>query len=166
MPISLFTYFQFYSVLCRDSKVDNFADFLFLLVIMRSCLLAEIRWSVCISKFHRSLCVSFSRTDAVLCIYHLLAWSNLIFLHIYQWITLPIQSCLDLYSFCANSLHSLIMWLIVSYLSLHSLIYPRFDMIGSLCCHWERLLLLFTYLLLWEFLTPVFRDGFFRGFEG
>ena len=27
--ISLFTFFQFYSVVCRDSKVDNFADFFF-----------------------------------------------------------------------------------------------------------------------------------------
>ena len=29
--ISLFTFFQFYSVVSRDSKVDNFADSLFLL---------------------------------------------------------------------------------------------------------------------------------------
>ena len=27
--ISIFTFFQSYSVVCRDSKVDNFADFLF-----------------------------------------------------------------------------------------------------------------------------------------
>ena len=32
-----------------------------MLIIIRSGLLAEIRWSVCISKSHRSLCVSFSR---------------------------------------------------------------------------------------------------------
>ena len=56
--ISLFTFFQFYSVECRDSKVDTFADFLFLLlIIIRFGLLAEIRWSVCIlllllSLFH------------------------------------------------------------------------------------------------------------------
>ena len=62
----------------------------FLLIIIRSGLQAEIRWSVCISKSHRSLCVSFSRTGAGLCIYHLLAWSNLNFLHISQWITLNI----------------------------------------------------------------------------
>ena len=82
----LFTFFQFYSVVCRGSKVDNFADFLFffLLIIIRSGLRAEIRWSVCISKSHRSLCVSFSWTGAGLCIYHLLAWSNLNFLHISQ----------------------------------------------------------------------------------
>ena len=71
--ISLFAFFQFYSVVCRDSKVDYFADFLFfflllLLIIIRSGLRAEIRWSVCISKSHRSLCVSFSRTGAGLCI--------------------------------------------------------------------------------------------------
>ena len=62
--ISLFTFFQFYSVVSWNSKVDNFADFLFffflLLIIIRSGLLAEIRWSVCMSKSHRSLCVSFS----------------------------------------------------------------------------------------------------------
>ena len=42
--ISLFTFFQFYTVVSRDSKVDNLADFLFLLLIItRSVLLAEIR---------------------------------------------------------------------------------------------------------------------------
>ena len=63
----------------------------------------------------------FSRTDAELCIYHLFVWSNLNFLHISQWIPLPTQSCLVLYSFCANLLHSLILWLMVSSLSPHSL---------------------------------------------
>ena len=88
---------------------------------MRYGLLAGIRWCVPMLKSHRSLCVSFSRTGARLCIYHLLVWSNLNFLHIYQWITLPTQSCLALYFFCANLLHSLIMWLIVSSLSPHSI---------------------------------------------
>ena len=92
-----------------------------LLIIMRSGLLVGIRWSVCMLKSHRSLCESFSRTGAGLCIYHLFVWSNWNFLHISQWITLPTQSCLTLYSFCTNLLHSLIMWLIVSSLSLHSL---------------------------------------------
>ena len=56
--------------------------FFFLLIIIRSGLLAGIRWSVCMLKSHRNLCVSFSRTDAGLCIYHLLVWSNWNFLHI------------------------------------------------------------------------------------
>ena len=68
--------------------------FFLLLIIIKSDLLAEIKWSVCISKSHRSLCVSFSRTSAGLYIYHLLAWSNFNYLHISQWITLPTQSCL------------------------------------------------------------------------
>ena len=54
----------------------------FLLIIIRSGLLAEIRRSVCMSMSHRSLCVLFSRTGAGLCIYHLLVWSNLNFLDI------------------------------------------------------------------------------------
>ena len=105
----------------RTAKSTILQILFFLLIIIRSGLLAEIRWSVCISKSHRSLCVSFSRTGAGLCIYHLLVWSNLNFLHISQWITLPTQLCLVLYSFCANLLHSLIMWLMVSSLSPHSL---------------------------------------------
>ena len=121
--ILLFTFFQFYSVVSRDCKVNNFANslFLLLLVIIRSGILAEIRWSVCMSKSHRSLCVSFSRTGAGFCIYHLFVWSNLNFLHISQWITLPNQLCLVLHSFCTNLLHSLIMWLMVSSLSPHGL---------------------------------------------
>ena len=106
----------------RDSKVDNFADSLFyLLIIMRSGLLVGIRWSVCILKSHRGLCESFSRTGAGLCIYHLFVWSEWNFLHISQWTTWPTQSCPALYSFCANLLHLLIMWLIVSSLLPHSL---------------------------------------------
>ena len=107
----------------RDSKVHNFADslFLLLLIIIRYGLLAGIRGSVYMLKFHRSLYVSISRTGAGLCIYHLLVWSNLNFLHISQWITLPAQSCLVLYSFRANLLHSLIMWWIVSSMLPHSL---------------------------------------------
>ena len=61
----------------------------FLLIIIRCGLLARIKWSVCMLNFHRSLCESFSRTCAGLCIYHLLVWSNLHFLHISQLITLP-----------------------------------------------------------------------------
>ena len=91
----------------------------FWLIIFRSGFLA--RWSVCMLKSHRSLCALFSRTCAGLCIYHLFVWSNLNFLHISRWITLPTQSCLVLYSFCAKLLHSLIMWFMVSYLSPHSL---------------------------------------------
>ena len=60
----------------------------FLLIIIRSGRLGEIRWSVCILKSQRSLCVSFSKTDSGLCIYHLFVWSNLNFLHSAQWITL------------------------------------------------------------------------------
>ena len=58
--------------------------FLFIIInIIRSGHLAEIRWSVFISKSHRNLCVSFSRTDAGLYICHLFVWSNFNFLHIF-----------------------------------------------------------------------------------
>ena len=70
-----------------------------LLTITRSGRLAEIRWSVCISKSQRTLCVSFSRTDSGLYIYHFFIRSNLDFLHNSQWITFPTKSYLILYFF-------------------------------------------------------------------
>ena len=68
--ILLLASFQFFSVVSWDGKVYNPASSLFLLIITRSVHLAEIRWSVCILKSQRSLCVSFVRTDSELCIYH------------------------------------------------------------------------------------------------
>ena len=71
--------FTLWSAGTAESTILQFL--FFLLIIIRSGCLAEIRWSVCISISKRSLCTSFSRTDAGLCIYHLLIWSNLNFLH-------------------------------------------------------------------------------------
>ena len=127
----------------RESNFVFFFFFFFFFIIIRSGHLDEIRWSVCISKSHRSLCVSFSGTGAGLCIYHFLAWSNLNFLHISQWITMPIQSCLVLYSFCANLLHSLIMALMVSSLSLHSLHLQFCCVLSILALIWLVLIALF-----------------------
>ena len=118
--LSLFSY-SFTFVLWSAGKAKSIFLKIFVFCWLWSGLLAEMRWSVCISKCHKSLCVSFSWTVAGLCIYHLFLWSNLNFLHISQWITLPTESCLDFYSFCANLLHSLIMWLIDSSLSPDSL---------------------------------------------
>ena len=79
-----------------------FFNFFFFLAITKFCRLPEIKWSVCISKSH--LYVSFSGWGE----YHLFIWSNLNFLF-----TFLTHSCLVLYSFCTNLLHSLIKWLIV-----------------------------------------------------
>ena len=119
--ISFFVFLLFYPVVSQNGKVHYSAGCFFLLTITRSGLLAEIRWSVCISKSQRILCVSFSRMDSELCIYHLFVWSKWNFLHNSQWITFPIQPCLVLFSFCTNLLHSLIMGLIISSLVPHNL---------------------------------------------
>ena len=92
----------------------------FSLTITKFGRLAEIWWSVCISKFQRTLWFSFSRTDSGLYIYHFFVWSNFSFLHNSQCITFPAQSCLLLHSFCANLLQSFKTWLIVSCLSPHN----------------------------------------------
>ena len=127
----------------RESKVPYPASSLFLLFIIRCGRLADIRWSVCISKSQWNLCVSFSRTDVGLCIYYLFVWSNFNFLHNSQWITLPSQSCLILYSFCANFLHSLIMCLIVSSLSAHNLHLLFYCVLFILALIWVVLMALF-----------------------
>ena len=114
-----------------------------LIIIIRSGRLAEIRWSECMSKSPGDLWMSFSRTGAGLCIYHLLVWSNLNFLHISQWITLPTQSCLVLYYFCANLLHSLILRLMVSSLSPHSLHLLFYWVLSILALIWLVLMALF-----------------------
>ena len=110
------SFFYFLSVLLigqprqQSLQLCKFS-FLLLLIIMKSGLLAEIMWSVCMSKSYRSLCVSFSRTDAGLCIYYLFVWSNLNVLHDSQWITLPTQSCIVLHSYCAIfGIHLLCDW--------------------------------------------------------
>ena len=115
----------------------------FLLIIIWSGLLVEIWWSVCMSMSHKSLCVLFSRTGAGFCIYHLLVWSDLNFLHIPRWITLPTQSCLFLNSFCTNLLHSLIMWLIVSSLLSHCLHLLFCCVLSILALIWLVLMALF-----------------------
>ena len=116
--LSFFSYsFSFILWSARIAKLTILQVLFFLLIIIRSGFLVEIRWSICISKSHGSLCVSFSKIGAGLCIYHLFVWSNFNFLHVSQWITLFPQSCLVLCFFCANLLHSLILWLMVSSLS-------------------------------------------------
>ena len=61
----------------RNDKVHYLSgSLLFLLSMTRFGRLSEIRWSVCISRPQRTLCVSFSRADSGLCV-----WSNFISLH-------------------------------------------------------------------------------------
>ena len=124
---------------------------LFFVIIIWSGLRTEIRGSICMSMSHRSLCESFSRTDAGLCLYHFLVWSNLHFWHKSLWITLPTQSCLFLYSFCANLLHSHVMRLVVSSLSLHSLHLLFCGVLSIFASIWLVLMALFC--------TAVWRDS-------
>ena len=86
--LSFFSH-SFSFILCSagTAKSTILQVLFFFLLIIKSGLLTGIRWSVFILKSHMSLCVAFSRTGAGLCIYHLLVWSNLNFLHISQWIT-------------------------------------------------------------------------------
>ena len=82
-------------------------------------------------------------SDAGLCMYHLFVWSNFNFLYISQWITLPTQSRLVLYSFRTNLLHSLIMWLMVSSLSPQSLHLLFCCVLSILALIWLVLMALF-----------------------
>ena len=75
-----------------------------------------------VSRNHRKIAASHFLGRIHDCAYTILfVWSNFIFLRISQRITFPIQTCLVLYSFTANLLYSLIMWVIVSFLWPHNL---------------------------------------------
>ena len=93
--VSVFVFFDFYTVLNRDGKI------LFFRLLL--------------------LCISFSRTDFSLNIYYLVVWWNFNFLQNSQWIIFSTQSCLIVYYFFSSFLHSFIMWLIVFSLSSHKL---------------------------------------------
>ena len=124
----LLAFFQFYSVGSQDSEVLNPASslfrfflFSFLCWLLLSLVVRPRFGDPLVSqKSQMSLCVLFSKTDSGLHIYHLFVWSNFNILHNSLWIILPTQSDLVLFHFCANLLHSLIKWLIVSYLSPHN----------------------------------------------
>ena len=124
MYLSLFSLsfiFTLWSTGTARSTIWQLLIFLWLFTFTGSGRLAKIKWSVSISKYQRGLCISFSRIDSGLCIHYLFVSSNFnffFFLPNSQWITFPTQSCLVLYSFCTNLLHSLI---IVSSLSPHNL---------------------------------------------
>ena len=141
--ILLFAFFQFYSVASRNSKVHNSPNSLFLLLIMiKSCRLVEIRWSVRTSKFRGSFCVSFSRTDSRLCLYHWFVCSYLDFLHSSKWITLPTQPSYTRLSVLVCCIRLICDWSFRLY-------HPRFAV------------LLHCYPL--EFFTSALADGFFPG---
>ena len=55
LSICIFAFLHFHSGVRHNDKVCNLATSLFLMTITRSRRLAEIRWSVCISKSQRSL---------------------------------------------------------------------------------------------------------------
>ena len=164
--VSLSLSFILWSAGTVKSTILQDIFFLLLLITIRSGLLGEIRWSVCMSKSHRSLCVSFSRTAAGLCIYHLFVWSNFNFLYSPRWIALLNQSFLVLYSFCASLLHSLIMRLIIYSLSRHNLHLLFCCVLSILTLIWLVLIALFcaairsdpVSLLRFPFLSP--RLGF------
>ena len=142
--LSFFSYsFRFIMWSAVTAKTTILHILFFLLIIIRPGFLADIRWSVCMLKSHRSLCVLFSGTGAGLGRYHFLVWSNLNFLQISQWITLSTQSCLVLYSFCANLLHSLLMLLMVSSLLPHSLYLLFCWVLSMLALIWLVLMALF-----------------------
>ena len=100
----------------QNPKFCKFSFFFF--IIIRSGCLAEIWWSICISKSQKSLSVSFSRTNSGLCIYLLFIWSNFKFLLSSKWITFPTLVLCSLILFlCLFVVFAYYVWLIVSSLS-------------------------------------------------
>ena len=111
---------------------------LLLLIIIRSGLLAEIELSVCMSKSQ-----GYFLWQVLDCAYTICSYGQTEISCTSPRITLPNESCLVLYSFCTNLLHSLIMWFMVSSLSSHRLHF-------LFCC------VLSILVLIWWFLKRCF----------
>ena len=86
----------------------NNTIFTFLVNNTRSCLLTEIRGTVCISKYHRTFYISFSRMNSDSFLYFLTAWSNFNLLRNYQWVIFPTQRFFVF--FCSSLLQSLYLY--------------------------------------------------------
>ena len=96
--VYLFTFFDFHSVVRWNDQI--LSNYFFLLTNTRSCLLTWIWWSVCISNFkvpETFIRLIFSGGFWFLYISFV---SNL--LHNSEWNTLPLQSCILFYFFCAS----------------------------------------------------------------
>ena len=116
-----FLWFSFCDPLGQQNPLDGKFSFFEEVIITRSRLLTGIRWSVCIAKSQRDLCVSFFKRNSSLCIYHLVVESNFNFLPNSKWINFSTETCPVLYFFSTNLLHSLITWSVISSLSLYYL---------------------------------------------
>ena len=82
----LFAFLKFYSVVSLNGKVHYsaaffffFFFFFFLQTTTRPGRLAEIKRSVCITKFRNIFCVEMPGMDSVLCTYHSFVGSNINF---------------------------------------------------------------------------------------
>ena len=128
-----YTSFTSQSVVCRESKIHYTERCLLssLLMITGSGRLAEIRWSVFISKHQRNLLVFFSRIDSALCINHLVVWS------IY-FISCTILSELRFPLICDNSYTSLALVCYIHFLC---------DLYFVSITTWSTLSILFAYFL-------------------
>ena len=114
---------------------------------------AVVGWG---GKVHDSVSSFFLLLSLIICCCWL-GLGDFSFLHNSQWITLPTQLCLVLYSLCTGLLLLLLMWLIISSLSPHNL--------HLLFFCWLLLLLLLLLLLIWEFFTFSLADGLPLVFE-
>ena len=107
-----------YLTFCFLSAVFFFSFFFFFCWLS----LGQVVWLILgdpfVSQNLREFCASHSSKLILgLSMFPLFVWSNLIFVYNSLRISYPTQSCLVLYSFCANLLHSLTIRLIVSSLS-------------------------------------------------
>ena len=131
--LSLFLFSFIFTLVCHDGKVYYSAGslfffffFVFLFLFFCFCFLFFLTTPTFgllagISDLYLKISENFThlilRMDSGLCIHHLVVWSNFNFFPVDH---LP-HSCLVLYSFCARLRHSLIMRLIISFLSPYNL---------------------------------------------
>ena len=102
--LSLFSFPLIFTQWSTRTAKSPILQVLFILIIITMLVFLPGLGDLFITQNHREFCVLFSRRDSGLYIFHLVVWSNLNFLHSFQWINFPTQSCLVLFLFMYFSL--------------------------------------------------------------
>ena len=115
--------FHIFAIFCLSTGAGIFQPqtLLFLFTRIMSGLRASTTWSHCTLMSHSNFILSFFTQPSGTCSYHLNFFSSSYFLHNFQCTIFATLSCLLLYSFCVNFLHSAKMWETVSVCSQQSL---------------------------------------------
>ena len=117
-----FRFLLFFSVVCLNGNFHYSASFIFCCWLSLCLVIWPRLGNPLVSQNPREVCASYSQGQNLVCAYTNCSYGQISISYIISsGLYFLAQSCLVLYSFCVNLLHSLIIWLIVSSLLTHNL---------------------------------------------